>query len=987
MGKPINAKLSAADWQPVASGQARLELTALPVGKGSALCMQFDFKGGKGFVVARQSCRREMPVEYAVRFRLRGRGAPNDLEIKLVDGDGQNVWRRVYKDFKLPLRWRAFSISSHEMEFAWGPAGGERLPQLGSVEIALVAGAGGAGAVWVADLQIEDRTPAQPRARASSSQRGAAAAQALHGAGWRPRAQDAAPWIIIDAVRSRLLGGMIIDWLQAAPASGFRILHSGNGRRWDLAYRATRAAGRRSYVHLPALQTRFLRLELDEPCAGARLALQAFDFSRSIEAFWHGIAQREPRGWLPRWLCREQSLWTPSGIANGRQCALINEDGLVEPAPGSFTLEPMLFVAGRLFTWAEVAPRQELREGWMPLPCVIWETGDWQLRIECETLADGVPLARYSLRNTGRKDLAARLFVLIRPFQVTPPWQHFRDVGGVRRIRELRFQGNAVLVDEAARLLVSVEPDGFGAAVFDEGPIAAALAGGLLPVNASVRDEFGFASAALAFDWLLAAGHSQQVELRYAQRQTPTKTGTTAVDWRALIPDTQWSAHGWADQAIRTALTATAQVLITRDGPALQPGPRRYTRSWIRDGAMMSAALLRMGCTQAVRDYIEWYAPFQREDGFVPCCVDREGVDWLVEHDSHGQLIALIADYHAFSGDDALLAAQWPRIDKAVACIQGLLDDTGLLPISASHEGYLAQPVHSYWDDFWALRGLGDAVQLARRLGHERQALAWESTRKLLAAALWKSIATTCAAHRLDFVPGSVEWADFDPTATANAIVLLDVPEGLDRGLVERTFDTYMTEWRRKRSGEVPASNYTAYEIRIIGALVRLNRRAAALELLRFFLAERRPLAWNQWPEITWKDARSPAHVGDVPHTWIAAEYVLALRSLFAYEREADGTLVIGAGLDAQWLEGEGVRVQAMPTLYGPLSYSLRCLDAHTLSWRMERGVRASLELRPPLSGAIQSVQIDGREHSGFSATAVWIAQAPAEMIIRTAHA
>ena len=43
----------------------------------------------------------------------------------------------------------------------------------------------------------------------------------------------------------------------------------------------------------------------------------------------------------------------------------------------------------------------------------------------------------------------------------------------------------------------------------------------------------------------------------------------------------------------------------------------------------MSAALLRMGCTEPVGVFIDWYAPYQREDGFVPCCVDHNGADWL----------------------------------------------------------------------------------------------------------------------------------------------------------------------------------------------------------------------------------------------------------------------------------------------------------------------------------------------------------------------
>ena len=83
-------------------------------------------------------------------------------------------------------------------------------------------------------------------------------------------------------------------------------------------------------------------------------SLQSFEFSRSIDAFWNHVAGGEARGWHPRWLHREQSVWTPFGTANGIHCALMNEDGMVEVDQGSFSIEPMLWIEGRLFTWADV---------------------------------------------------------------------------------------------------------------------------------------------------------------------------------------------------------------------------------------------------------------------------------------------------------------------------------------------------------------------------------------------------------------------------------------------------------------------------------------------------------------------------------------------------------------------------------------------------------------------------------------------------------
>ena len=123
----------------------------------------------------------------------------------------------------------------------------------------------------------------------------------------------------------------------------------------------------------------------------------------------------------------------------------------------------------------------------------------------------------------------------------------------------------------------------------------------------------------------------------------------------------------------------------------------------------------------------------------------------------------------------------------------------------------------------------------------------------------------------------------------------------------------------------MPWNNYTAYEIRIIGALVRLGKRAEALELLEFFLSDRRPRRWNQWPEISWRNPRSPGHLGDVPHTWIASEYMLAFASLLAYEREADDALIIGAGVDAKWIAAPGgISVRGLPTWHGALDLTMK---------------------------------------------------------------
>ena len=961
-------------WLPVASGEAKLTLLS----KRGALRMDFDFKGGRGFVVARRDLRMSMPSAFVLRFRLRGRGPVNHFEIKLVDESGKNVWRQERKDFHLPTRWREMQVASCDIEFAWGPAGGGEIKQLGAIEFAIVAGEGGAGSVLISDLRIEDHSlTTAPLLRFSSALHDPACTiEAV--TDWQPASTDRRPWLAVDLHDVRLLGGLVIEWKNRAPARGFRVSGSNDGSRWKTLYRAERAGGSRTYVYLPKTKMRHLRLELREPIGVRAVRWQGFEFSRSIDAFWHSIAANELRGWHPRWLMREQSLWTPIGIPNGTTCALINEEGMVEVDEGSFSIEPFVNVDGCLFTWADAKLRQELRDGWMPIPSVIWETAGWRLQVEASAGGDGALNVTYFVENLSANAQHVKLFAALRPFQVTPPWQHFRNVGGVSPIHDLRWRDGVITVNQTKRI-VADHAATFGAMSFDEGMIASKLSEGAGPTAAEVHDAFGFASGALAWEFTLQPGEKRRAV--WSTEKAGEKKQSAIDIWQHKLPAGQLGGAGWATEAVHALLTATAHILITRSGPALHPGPRRYTRSWIRDGAMMSAALLRMGCAGEVREFIEWYAPFQRDDGFVPCCVDRNGPDPLVEHDSHGQFIALIADYFRFTQDRDLLMEMWPRIRKAARFIEQLLAPDGLLPISVSHEGYLAQPVHSYWDDFWALRGLRDAAALAT--GGE--AAHWQAVADRLSKTLSASIEATRVGKILEYIPGSVEWADFDPTATANAITLLDVPAEMNRAAVDWTFERYLIDWRRKRSGGLAWSNYTPYEIRIIGAFVRLGRRDAALELLRFFLADRRPLGWNQWPEIAWHDPRSPGHIGDVPHTWISAEYVLAVRSLFAYESDTPQALVLAAGLAPEWIEGNGVRVHEMPTAHGALSYTLRSLPDGSLCCEIGAGIAmppGGVVLRPPLSGPIARVSINEEVVPVTSGTEVRINHLPVRVVI-----
>jgi hypothetical protein len=539
------------------------------------------------------------------------------------------------------------------------------------------------------------------------------------------------------------------------------------------------------------------------------------------------------------------------------------------------------------------------------------------------------------------------------------------------------------------------------------------LARGVVPSCSAMADEFCYASAALAFDLSLEPHASHDVYLAapfgaadataagwLADARGGDAFDATVQEWRARLGAVSPRLPPRAREHAQAVRTAAAHVLVNRDGPALHPGPRRYARSWIRDGAIMAAALLRVGQSAEACEFVRWYATHQRSDGNVPCAVDHNGPDWLAEHDSHGELVFAVMECFRFTRDRAFLAEMWPAVQRAIGYLEtlratrlgpefdapALRARRGLLPESVSHEGYLAQPVHAYWDDFWALRGYTDAAAMAAVLGEAREARRIAGVRDEFRIALRESIARTIAERGIDYVPGSVEWADFDPTATANAITLLGFLDDLPRDVLERTFDEYLAGVRRRRSGAIDWNNYSAYEIRILGTLVRLGRRADAAELAEFFLDDRRPRAWNQWPEISWRDPRSPGHLGDVPHTWISAEYLLAVVALIAYERESDDVLVLGAGVPASWLDESEVAVRALPTHHGLLDFGLARDGSRTLVASIGPTVavpRGGIELRPPLPGPLASVEVNGHAVDSFDAERAMIRESPAQVVLR----
>jgi F5/8 type C domain len=526
-GSTLDEFTELSGWSPVTSGRAQLDISGDRGPRGRAMRLDFDFKGGGGFVVARKRFSFALPDTYAFTFDVRGAAPANKLEFKLVDPGGHNVWRYQEDAFSFSADWRSLRIRSSQIDFAWGPAGGGPVRQVGAIELAIAAPPGGKGTVWIADLGLEDHSVHSiPVVQASSAVPGHEAPCAVDRraeTSWRSEPSDEPQWFLVDFGETREYGGLIVRWDPTTTARPFDLETSDDGLAWKTVYSAGRPDAARSYVYLPQGTSRRLRFRLhrgdgDGQGIGiAEIDVRPYEFSRSLNAFFHGIAANEPRGSFPRYLCGEQTYWTPVSSAHGGAMqGLLNEDGMLEVDKGAFAIEPFLCIGEELVTWADGAPTQELEQGFLPIPSSVWRKDGIILRTTAFATGEAgkaVLYVRHRLENLETERRRLRFFAALRPFQVTPPWQAHHELGGVSRITTLESVGGVVSVNRGKVVVPLTPPSGFGAAAFGRGAVTDYLRSGDVPPEEAVSDGFGCASGALRYDLDLPPGAARDVYL------------------------------------------------------------------------------------------------------------------------------------------------------------------------------------------------------------------------------------------------------------------------------------------------------------------------------------------------------------------------------------------------------------------------------------------------------------------------------------------
>lgn len=1003
-------------WKAIVSDGARLALRLGEGRAGKSMVMEFDLSGGAGYVIAEKPFPLDLPANYQFTFDLRAEAPVNNFEFKIID-EFENVHWIKRMNMSYPTVWTKQRIKKRHLSFAWGPEPGRELRHVRRLQFVVSAGTGGAGKVEIGDFRFE---PLDDSIAAS-----AIATVVGHGdvhvdpAGttvrsWHSTPSATADSLVIDFHRSRELGGLIIDW---APdfARSYEISVSDDGESWTSAYAVRNGKPGRAYIPLGEAEGSFLKLvvlRMSSPQGAAihRMEIRDPTFSSSTNNLYRVIARDAGPGRYPKYFLDRQSYWTVIGVNGDTKEALMNEEGQIEVDRLQFSLEPFLFIDGKLLTWSDVSTTPSLCKSTIPIPSVTWRFKDqWTLTVRAVATGEAgnsILGIRYSLRCTAPA-LKGKLFVAIRPFQVNPPWQALNIEGGTSRIDSISFRSGVAYINGIA-LVPMTEPSAFGAQEFDQGDITDYLARGELPKAHDVWDHFGHASAGFAYPFDLARGQMKEVDLavpfhgwdghRTLKLHYAEMLQSSVRAWERDLRTIQISLPLAGRSVARTVSSNLAYILINRDGPRIQPGSRSYERSWIRDGSLTCAALLRLGHQKEVREFIDWYARGQFPSGKIPCVIDNRGSDPVPENDSHGEFLYAVRQYFLFSHDTAWLRGKFDAVVKTVRYIQGLRAERktevyrtgtaeqracyGLVPASISHEGYSSFPRHSYWDDFFVLRGLKDAAAIAEVLGEEAFRREFAEERVDFQKDLYASMRLAIRNTGIDYIPGCVELGDFDATSTTVGLIPTGELGNLPEPELHNTFDRYFAYFEKRKVGTA-IINYTPYEARIIGSFVLLGQKERATELMQFLMKDRRPPAWNHWAEVVWRDPSVAKYIGDMPHTWVGSDFIRSVLTMFVYDRESDGAHVLCAGIPDAWIkDSAGVRVERFQTYFGDLSYSLHVKGKSVVA-EVSGGFDAEhhpLVMKSPLLDTLRSVLINGMVMRKSSAAEVSLTSLPASV-------
>lgn len=417
-----------------------------------------------------------------------------------------------------------------------------------------------------------------------------------------------------------------------------------------------------------------------------------------------------------------------------------------------------------------------------------------------------------------------------------------------------------------------------------------------------------------------------------------------------------------------------SHLLILADDGQIHPGPTIYDSYWIRDSSVEAIACALVGDAELAERQLgthhraafnfgyERIGPVSAH-GFFGHEHEKNDHEW----DSNGQALWAFGRFDRIRGGAEAFGRSLfsPYVIDGARWIRDNRSAFGLLHSgwSAEHIGDKDKP--HYWDDFWALAGLYEAARLAERIhapDHEIREL-WaifdDLKRATMDSIRWVLAEQRRRGHWETFIPtGPGDVGRLDSTVIGTLAYFhpcrLHMGPKLDPDIDSAARHTLDTLWGHFMDGGFRHdSAWNAYGpyltlqlahcFLFVGDIARMDaclawsvgnaayprvgRGVGSSELWQAALG-----AWNEqhcypvakdfaeFPNRSW-------YMGDIPHGWACAEFMMLLRDILFFEvaEDDDAHVYLAPGVLPHWvLDGQIVSISNAPTSFGtPFGFQL----------------------------------------------------------------
>jgi hypothetical protein len=724
---------------------------------------------------------------------------------------------------------------------------------------------------------------------------------------------------------------------------------------------------------------------------------------------------------LPAWTADGPAVWTEVGPPYAASVSLIAPDGSFAPRNHGPAVNVWLYDldSAHLLVPSEHGPRLRLDDDFLPIVTSSWDAADLHVETTYFTGWPGgdpsrwfaergsgseqaVTFVRVSITTSSAAPRHVSAFVAVRPFGVE------RDL---HPITTASCQAaDAVLIADGTLVLAGNQPaNACGATSLSMGELSTFAVQGALPKGTAVTDATGGAEAMLRVDVIAVPGAPASLEFRAPLARVTSNVVLPAASfdgertrvasaWRAALGSTSFDV---TDAGLSHAFLASqAYLLLNRTGAAPRSGPLAHDAFWVRDAAYIGQAMERAGFSIDNQATLEALVATQRDDGSFPAITDANGPRPAVEWDAPCEAIAGLVAHYRFTHDRAWLERVYPNIAHAARFLDALRGRTlsedpetrSLLPPNVSAEDLGSAEWHHYWDDLWAIAGYREAAFAAAEIGMARDAADFGARVVDLQSTLLSSVALVQAQAAIAFMPNGPEDVQSSAMARGTMPALWPVRAlqgGIATDLLTRSFHAYYQTWLAPQGGgyrHVEGTLWPYGGLGIAHAMLRLGMLPELWQVLEWTMQHQTipgTYAWGEGINAT----NGGLELGDMPHSWAAAELISLLRDMVVSEQ--DGVIQVNGGTPDSWLDaGQHVTLTNAPSEYGPLNVSsvrgalsAAAGGAPDLSVQLDGNPPRGWLVRVP--GTPSQVAIDGAPLGSVSASVIPVPPGAHRLVVR----